>query len=69
MGASLGGPIIKERTFFFLLYQYDPIRPEASPGGTVRIPTQSGFRRSLAFRSGPVSPPPAASPSSTGCRS
>ena len=42
-GASLGGPIIKDRTFFFLLYQYDGDNPAANPGGTVRIPTQAGF--------------------------
>ena len=42
-GASIGGPIIKDRTFFFALYQYDGDNPAANPGGTVRIPTQSGF--------------------------
>ncbi len=42
-GASIGGPIIKDRTFFFLLYQYDGDDPAANPGGTVRIPTQTGF--------------------------
>jgi len=42
-GLSIGGPIIKDRTFFFALYQYDGDNPAASPGGTVRIPTQSGF--------------------------
>ena len=42
-GASLGGPIIKDRTFFFLLYQYDGDDPAANPGGTVRIPTPNGF--------------------------
>ena len=43
VGASLGGPIIKDRTFFFLLYQYDGDDPAANPGGTVRIPTPNGF--------------------------
>ena len=42
-GLSIGGPIIKDRTFFFALYQYDGDNPAASPGTTVRIPTQSGF--------------------------
>ena len=42
-GASLGGPIIKDKTFFFLLYQYDGDNPAANPGSTVRIPTQAGF--------------------------
>jgi len=42
-GASIGGPIIKDKTFFFALYQYDGDDPAANPGATVRIPTQSGF--------------------------
>ena len=42
-GASLGGPIVKDRTFFFLLYQYDGDDPAANPGATVRIPTPGGF--------------------------
>jgi len=42
-GASIGGPIIKDKTFFFLLYQYDGDDPAARPGSTVRIPTPAGF--------------------------
>jgi hypothetical protein len=43
LGGSLGGPIIKDKTFFFLLYQRDWDDPAANPGATVRIPTQAGF--------------------------
>jgi hypothetical protein len=43
LGASIGGPIIKDKTFFFLLYQYDFDDPAGSPGTSVRIPTQAGF--------------------------
>jgi hypothetical protein len=42
-GASAGGPIIRDKTFFFGLYQYDSQRPGPTPGGTVRIPTPAGF--------------------------
>lgn len=42
-GASIGGPIIKDKTFFFLLYQYDGDDPAARPGATVRMPTSAGF--------------------------
>ena len=43
LGASLGGPVIKDKTFFFLLYQRDWDDPAANPGGTVRIPTPAGL--------------------------
>jgi hypothetical protein len=43
-GASLGGPLRKDKTFFFLLYQYDAQRPEGGPFVTAtRIPTPEGF--------------------------
>ena len=37
---SVGGPIIKNKTFFFALFQYDGDNPAGETlGGTVRIPT------------------------------
>jgi hypothetical protein len=42
-GFDLGGPVRSDKTFFFLLYQYDAQRPEGGPGATTRIPTPEGF--------------------------
>jgi hypothetical protein len=43
-GAAIGGPIKRDKTFFFLLYQYDGQRPEGGPFQTAtRIPTPEGF--------------------------
>jgi hypothetical protein len=42
-GADLGGPVLRDRLFFFGLYQGDTQRPEAGPGITTRIPTPAGF--------------------------
>ena len=53
-GASIGGPIIKDKTFFFALYQYDGDNPAAAPGATVRTLTPTGFAAlsSVPLRSG-----------------
>ena len=43
-GFDLGGPVFKDRTFFYGLYQWDGQRPGATPSTTaVRIPTQAGI--------------------------
>ncbi len=42
-GFDLGGRIIKDKTFFYGLYQWDGQRPGETPGGSVRIPTAAGF--------------------------
>ena len=43
-GGDIGGPIVKGRTFFYGLFQYDPQRPGPTPSTTtVRVPTPTGF--------------------------
>lgn len=42
-GANLGGPVVRDRLFFYGLYQRDLQRPGATPGGTIRIPTAAGY--------------------------
>ena len=43
-GVDIGGPIVKDKTFFFLLYQRELQRPAERPGpNTIRIPTAEGF--------------------------
>ncbi len=43
-GGADGGPVLRDRLFFFGLYQADPQRTEARPSTTVRIPTQAGYQ-------------------------
>lgn len=52
-GLDIGGPIIKDRLFFFALYQHDTQRPGSRPGATTRIPTPAGF---AALRNVPLGP-------------
>jgi len=52
-GMDIGGPIVKDKLFFFALYQHDTQRPGARPGLTTRIPTPAGL---AALRSVPLGP-------------
>jgi len=43
-GGDIGGPILRDKAFFFGLYQRDSQRPGERPSGTtVRIPTPAGW--------------------------
>ena len=42
-GFSIGGPIIKDKTHFFALYQYDADKAPATLAGTTRMMTPAGF--------------------------
>ncbi len=43
-GGAVGGPALRDKLFFFGLYQADPQRTAERPSTTVRIPTQAGYR-------------------------
>jgi outer membrane receptor protein involved in Fe transport len=44
MGGDIGGPIVRDKVFFFGLYQRDTQNPAERPFATaVRIPTQAGY--------------------------
>ncbi len=43
-GGAVGGPVLRDKLFFFGLYQADPQRTAERPSTTVRIPTQAGYR-------------------------
>ena len=41
-GGSVGGPILKNKLFFFTLYEYNPVGEPATPSG-VSAPTAAGY--------------------------
>ena len=43
LGGSLGGPIKKNKLFFYGLYEYNPLGQASTPSSTVSAPTAAGF--------------------------
>jgi hypothetical protein len=43
MGVDAGGPVLRDKVFFYGLFQRDTQRPGARPGGTVRTLTPAGY--------------------------
>ncbi len=43
LGANFGGPIKKEKLFFFTSFEYNPLGQASTPGATVYAPTTAGY--------------------------
>jgi hypothetical protein len=43
LGATIGGRIVKNKLFYFGLFEYDPLGRASNPAGTVEAPTSAGI--------------------------
>ncbi len=43
LGATFGGPILRNRLFFFGNFEYNPIGQAAQPGAAIEVPTTAGY--------------------------
>ncbi len=44
VGGSIGGPIVKNKLFFFGLFEYNPLGQASSPSAATLTPTAEGYR-------------------------